>query len=54
MTTKKFYLYLKIAATAALLIQGAYYSITQPGVMDAFNAIMAGLAVLAIWRPKND
>ncbi len=53
MTHIQFHKAAKILATVLILGQGAYYAITQPGLMDSFNATMGGIAIYAIWLARE-
>lgn len=46
---QKFHLVMKVVASVAVIADGLYYAITQPGPMDCVNAIVGGLAFLGIW-----
>lgn len=46
---EKYWKFMKALATVLVVYQGAYYASTQPGAMDAFNGVMGGLVIYAIW-----
>lgn len=48
-SVERYFLVCKILATAGLLSEGLYYSITQPGRMDFVNSIIFGLSCYCIW-----
>jgi len=50
---KKYWLIMRILSTILLIIQGLYYTVTQAGPMDTFNAIVAGVTIYAIWFARE-
>lgn len=44
-----FHRFAKILASVSLSGLFLYYSVTQPGPMDAINGAIAGLVMYAIW-----
>jgi hypothetical protein len=53
MSPQKFYKGAKIIATLAICSQGLYYSIVQPGPMDAINGLVGGIVIYAIWFARE-
>lgn len=48
-SVERYFLVCKILATAGLLSEGLYYSVTQPGRADFANSIIFGLSCYCIW-----
>lgn len=46
---KNFRLSVNVIASAAMLSQGFYYAVTQPGPMDLVNGSVLGIVLFAIW-----
>lgn len=53
MQTETFYKFSKILACVALFVQSMYYSITQPGPMDAINGAITGLVIYGMFMAKE-
>ena len=53
MKPTKFHKFVKVFATIAILGQGLYYAITQPGKLDTANGLIAALVVFSIWFAKD-